>query len=237
MLDRRDIPAELRALLRAGLYRAHSTVQAELRDGATFRWATTRLEIAGATYAPALREVGEVTVSLGSAADRCEFTLVNLSSRLGLTLMTATHRLDRARVVVGRYFESPDSGASWHVVLLRGVVVTVTVEPEQLRVGVVSPVDAAGALGDRPLTRHCQWAFGSPECGYTPADGETCSKRYDDDDGGCAAYNNQSRFGGFFFAPGADAANRERFFPDGDRGTAQPWTRDAYETPRGGRTL
>lgn len=43
------------------------------------------------------------------------------------------------------------------------------------------------------ITRRCRWKFGSIECGYTPAAGETCDKSLS----ACRSFNNSTRFGGF----------------------------------------
>lgn len=43
------------------------------------------------------------------------------------------------------------------------------------------------------ITRRCRWKFGSIECGYTPAPGETCDKSLT----ACRTFNNSTRFGGF----------------------------------------
>lgn len=230
LLDRSELPQNLIDALATGHLFSHSTLLVTLTDGAQFAWASAELAIDGVTYAPYLKESGELKVSLNSAADRIEVTLVNLSSQLGATLVSAANRLEKAQAIYARYLRD-SAGNEWHVGLLDGAVVNASATANEVKVPILSAVDAAGDFGTRPIVRHCMFRKNGPRClATTPG---PCSKIYDDDVAGCLFHDNQQHFGGFFYLPnGLQQNNSTTFYPDGRTSPGIGWDRSAYEVQR-----
>ena len=199
----RELPDGLKALLRRkGRVETHSTLTLITTDfyeaATTYHLGTAGITADGIYYEPYLKTVGVRRSSITRAVDRVEALIFNTDSRFGPHLINLPNRSHGAIAKVGRYWRDMDSGDSYHLVLMQGIVQTAKANENELRVGILSDIYAKSIGGGRRTARKCQWTFKDAEtCGYSGTE-TTCNKLYDSS-GGCSGRSNQHHYGGFIY--------------------------------------
>jgi hypothetical protein len=183
---------------------SHSTMSAFLPYAVvstTYYFGSQTVQVGFNIYPRSIRNVGEMKLSMGRAADRVEVVLSNAENDTG-PLFYQERDISRGSIVqIGRLYYNPsEPGEQEHVVLFTGTVASVTVDENDTRLSIVSDLFAGGQVGaTRLVSPSCQFKFKDPEtCAYSGA-GTVCTKIYDDATGGCEFYANQHHFGGALF--------------------------------------
>lgn len=184
------------------LLESHSTLKVYLPNAPgspTFYYATYPVRIGGNDYTRPLKEVGELKLSMGRAADRVEVTISNVDGVQAYDFMVANQIYTRgSQVTLGRLYRNPAQlGTDYHVELFQCTIAAFSASDTEVRLTLISDLFQGGMVGaTRLVNTTCQFTFKDPDtCGYSGA-GTTCSKIYDDATGGCLFYSNQHRYGG-----------------------------------------
>lgn len=184
------------------LLESHSTLKVYLPNapGApTFYYATYPTRIGSNDYTKPLKEVGELKLSMGRAADRVEVVISNADGAQTGDFMLANQIFTRgSQVTLGRLYRNPtELGTDHHVVLFQGTIAAFSANDIEIRLTLISDLYQGGMVGaTRLVNATCQFTFKDPDtCGYVGSE-TVCSKVYDDATGGCLFYNNQHRYGG-----------------------------------------
>lgn len=209
----RNLPIGLKELLKSGYAESHSTLElslpADFAPSITHYFATARLTISGVVYDRQLRNADAVKTSLTRASDRVTVELQNVDTILGVDLLQVADSLYGANVKFGRYWKDLRSAATFHHILLTGVVAGVEINENAAKLTLISDTYAAVSVGAREqVLRQCrfqvQGEFRGTECGYSgPL--LTCNGLYDSADG-CEGRHGtplkQAKFGGYVFIEG-----------------------------------
>lgn len=187
------------------LLESHSTLEIFLpfsEDGGSYYYSTSgEVSISGNLYLKRLKEVGELKLSLGSAADRIEVRLDNSDDTEGWLFQQSSDILIQNHVKVGRIYYNPQvPGSQYHQILFQGTIVSYQVLDTEIQLSIVSDLYAGGQIGGtRLVSKTCQFKFkDATTCAFVGA-GSVCSKLLNDAAGGCLFYANQHHFGGFVF--------------------------------------
>lgn len=204
----RKMPAGLMELLARKDKRieSHTTLQLHIDDGDILRdyyFASAELMIAGAVWAPQLKQGSQIKSSLARAADQATVELQNVDTELGREFLTLGQSLYGAEAKIGRYWKDLDSGAESHKVFLTGPLVGLQIDENVARITAVSEPYAQVSVGaTRRVAPLCQWQFRNPNtCGY---DGSLLVCNFHlNDAGGCEGRHGdplkRARFGGFAY--------------------------------------
>jgi hypothetical protein len=162
---------------------------------------TRPLSLGSTVYQPAIRAMGGITYSLGTAPDDATWELENLRGIYGELMLDPERTLDGAYLVCHRAANVAGRGQVpvWEFdELFAGTIHGVGASGEAVRFGVVDEMsDPANLIGGRELTQRCGDVFEGPFCGHTGAPpGATCTHLFDDGVGGCLFWQNQPRFYG-----------------------------------------
>lgn len=199
----RSIDAGLKAWLDANpLLESHSTLKVYLPNAPgtpTFYYATTPVRIGANDYTKPLKEVGELKLSMGKAADRVEVVISNEDGgQIGDFLLVDQLLTRGSEVTLGRLYRNPvELGTDYHVELFQATISTFVADESEIRLTLISDMYRGGTVGaTRTVSSTCQFTFKDAEtCAYAGA-GTTCTKIYDDATGGCDFYSNQHHYGG-----------------------------------------
>lgn len=185
------------------LLESHSTLSVYLpfsEDADTFYFATLPTVLDGEEYRGALKNVGELKLSMGRAADRVEVTISNVDGLQGGIFLQSRDVLRGNVVRIGRLYYNPqDPTTQHHVILFTGTIASVSVDETDIRLSIVSDLYGGGMVGaTRLVSPTCQFKFKDANtCAYSGGE-TTCNKLYDDA-GGCSGRSNQHHFGGALF--------------------------------------
>lgn len=234
-----NIPAEVTAMLAAGSYELHSTLDITLGTGPPLHVSTDALadvdtiDFGTIDYVNSLREVGTLSQSITLSADRVDFKAANVDDALGQLVLGETEGLDGAHAILSYVFIN-DAGARFQVEILHGEIVNAVnpADPE-MTFQMVSHLSTDGALGGfRTLQNRCFNRYKiDPRCDSESDLSQGCDKTLDGANG-CdkhdsaaevdtpAEADNRSRFTGFVYKiqslPGTPPAGPTGIVDGGD---------------------
>lgn len=148
-------------------------------------------------YAARIKSVDDIKFSKGKAPEGGGLTLTNLDYAYTEIIGNTVNAFDGAEVTLFLALRKSD-GTYEIEQLLHGIITDPQGDLSECTLGVLSDMSVRSAMvADRELTQHCIFEFGGPGCMHTAhAPGDTCSKIYDDIEGGCAFWRWQFAFGG-----------------------------------------
>lgn len=198
-----------------------------LRDGTMLRVAQGQITVSSVNafgvstpvepvnYTADLRGVPNVRFSEGRAPDGGDLLLQNLTNLYSPLIGQLGRVFDSASVTLYDCFKKPDGTYEADPIFV-GKVRDVRGDPELVRMSIVVDYAVRTALvANRQMTQKCLAGFGDDRCGYPAQPGQTCSKVYDDAEGGCLFWDWQEYFWG---APSAQFTARSTSDPFGDDG-------------------
>jgi phage-related protein len=196
-------------LVKAPLLESHSYCSVYLpasENSDTFYFATTPVSINGTVYDRPLKEVGDIKLSGGRAADRLEVILDNSDGLVGGIFLSDRSVLVGAQVVVGRLYRNDrDPGREYTIPMFLGTISSALVLDAEVRLTVISDLyDGNLVGGTRQVSKTCQWKFKGAQCGYAGV--EAACNHLLDSAGGCSGRSNQHRYGGFAYSSAQTAA-------------------------------
>ena len=138
----------------------------------------------------------------------------NVDTVFGVDALRLADSLYGAKVKLGRYWRDLRSSATFQRNLLTGLVASVEIDENVVRLGLVSDLYATINVGaSEQVIRKCRWQvsgrFRGTECGYSGAL-LTCNGLYDSADG-CEGRHGtplkQAKFGGFAYIESASTVS------------------------------
>ncbi len=157
-----NIPAEVTAMLAAGSYELHSTLDIMLGNGEVKHISTTSLQdvetidFGVIDYVHSLREVGQLSQSITLSADRVELKAQNVDDELGMAFFCDDDAMSGASAILSYLFIN-DDGEQFQVEILHGVIVN-AVDPDDpdMSFQMVSHLSTDGAVGGyRTMGNNC----------------------------------------------------------------------------------
>lgn len=211
-------------MLKSGSAESHTTLElslpSDIAPSQTLYLATARLTIDGVRYDWHLRNGSTIKTSLTSAADRASVEIQNVDTVFGVDALRLADSLYGAKVKLGRYWRDLRSSATFQRNLLTGLVASVEIDENVVRLGLVSDLYATINVGaSEQVIRKCRWQvsgrFRGTECGYSGAL-LTCNGLYDSADG-CEGRHGtplkQAKFGGFAYIESASTVSGAAALP------------------------
>lgn len=156
-----NVPPEVDAMVAAGSYELHSTVDIILGNDEVLHLATDALsdvdtiDFGMVDYQPYLRQVGQMNESITLAANRVSFTAQNVDHELGSQVVQEPEALDGCHAIHSYVFINDDD-EQFQVEILHGVIVGAVDQKPDMSFSLVSHISTDGALGGhRTLQRSC----------------------------------------------------------------------------------
>jgi hypothetical protein len=150
---------------------SHTTLQVNVNTSSHLRsyyFATAKLFFGGITWEPQLRRGSQIRSSLTAAADKTTVEIQNVDTELGKEFLSLGQSLYNADCKIGRLWIDKLSGEEFHKTFLTGILVSLQIAEDVVRLTAVSEPYANVDVGaSRRVSNLCQWQFRNPNtCGY-----------------------------------------------------------------------
>jgi len=156
-----EVPAEVDAMVAAGSYDLHSTLDIILGSGEPIHICTDALEAVDTNdfgtidYQNSLREVGTLSQSITLSADAVDITAQNVDAELGSLVLGDAEALNGANAILSYVFIN-DDGEKFQVEILHGEIVNAVDQDPNIKFQLVSHLSTDGAVGGfRTLQNSC----------------------------------------------------------------------------------
>lgn len=233
-----DVPPEVDAMVAAGSYELHSTLDVMLGSGEVVHLSTVLLsdiatiDFGTVAYNSWLREVGTLSQSLTLANDGVDIRAQNVLEDLGTLVFGEESALDGASGIFSYVFIN-DADEKYQVEILHGMIVNAEKQGPDMTFKLVSHLSTDGALGGyRTLQNHCFNRYKiDPRCASLSPLEQGCDKT-EDGPNGCSKHlaaaavttpaeeDNRSRHTGFLYhiepRPGAEPSRETGVVDGGD---------------------
>ena len=191
----RTISPQLQDLLDLPGCITHTTLDLSLPSGPQYHFATDAFSAQGYDYSADLRQMDEITSTIGTAIDRVGLTIQNVDRALGNLIVAES--LANSVGIIGRYYANPnDPDQNAWTELFRGQAAVRGVNEAELSIEVLNDLAAAGfVVANWTLAEPCQFVFKhGGTCAYAGAETQ-CNKQRNSPNG-CRGRANEHHFGG-----------------------------------------
>jgi len=210
----RNLRNGLAQVLKNGSAESHTwlilTLPSDIAPSENLYLATAPITIDGVKFDGQLRTGSAVKTSITRAADRASVEVQNVDTVFGVDSLRLADSLYGAKVQLGRYWRDLQSGATFSHGMLTGIVASVEINENVVKLGLISDVYSTINVGaSEQVVRKCRWQiegrFRGTECGYSGAL-LTCNGLYDSADGCEGRHGSplkQAKYGGFAYIESA----------------------------------
>ncbi len=174
----RNLRNGLAQVLKNGSAESHTwlilTLPSDIAPSENLYLATAPITIDGVKFDGQLRTGSAVKTSITRAADRASVEVQNVDTVFGVDSLRLADSLYGAKVQLGRYWRDLQSGATFSHGMLTGIVASVEINENVVKLGLISDVYSTINVGaSEQVVRKCRWQiegrFRGTECGYSGA--------------------------------------------------------------------